>query len=284
VLASRYQEIVVDRLFDGKTQLTKALRPLIQAAERTLQLDRAKRSATLVRIDAGGGSLDDVNWLLRRGYQILCKDYSSARTRRLAESVQTWVNDSQVQGRQMGWVSKPATEYIRPVRRLAVRCRKQNGQWGIGVLICTLTDAQIVSLTRQEAAEPYAPEAVLRACVWLSDERGGGIETSFKGEKQGLGIGKRSKKRFEAQQMVMRLGSLAHNGVVWSRTWLAASASPLHKFGMLRMIRDAFHVSGVLVMDARDQQVVQIVLNQAAPLAPPLVDPLHTLLTPAEAR
>lgn len=88
-----------------------------------------------------------------RGYQILCKDYSSARTRRLAESVQTWVNDSQVQGRQMGWVSKPATEYIRPVRRLAVRCRKQNGQWGIGVLICTLTDAQIVSLTRQEAAE-----------------------------------------------------------------------------------------------------------------------------------
>jgi hypothetical protein len=35
VLASRYQEIVVDRLFDGKTQLTKALRPLIQAAERT---------------------------------------------------------------------------------------------------------------------------------------------------------------------------------------------------------------------------------------------------------
>jgi hypothetical protein len=44
----------------------------------------------------------------------------------------------------------------------------------------------------------------------------GGVETSFKGDKQGLGIGKRNKKRFEIQQMVMLLGSLAHNVVVWS--------------------------------------------------------------------
>jgi hypothetical protein len=51
---------------------------------------------------------------------------------------------------------------------------------------------------------------------------------------------------------------------------------------MLRMIRDVFQVSGFLVMDARGQQVVQIVLNQAAPLASPLVDPLHTLLAPAQ--
>ncbi len=42
------------------------------------------------------------------------------------------------------------------------------------------------------------------------------------------------------------------------------------------MVRDVFHVSGFLVMDARDQ-VVQIVLNQAAPL----VDSLHSLLAPA---
>ena len=108
------------------------------------------------------------------------------------------------------------------------------------------------------------------------------METSFKGDKQGLGINKRSKKRFEAQQMVMLLGSLAHNVVVWSRAWLAASPSPLRQYGMLRMIRDVFHVSGFLVTDAPSQQVVQIVLNQAAPLASPLVDPLHCLLAPAQ--
>src|SRR5437763_13897967 len=61
VLASRYEEIVVDRLFDGKTQLTRALQPLMEAAETTLQLHESKRARTIVRLDAGGGSLHDVN-------------------------------------------------------------------------------------------------------------------------------------------------------------------------------------------------------------------------------
>jgi hypothetical protein len=134
VLASDYDEVVVDRLFGGTIQLTKALRPLMQAAEQTLQLNKAKRSRTLVRVDAGGGSLDNVNWLLRRGYQVHCKDYSGARTQRLAQSVQTWVDDQEVEGRQVGWVTKEACEYVRPVRRIAVRCRKQDGQWAVGVL------------------------------------------------------------------------------------------------------------------------------------------------------
>ncbi len=64
VLASHYAEIVVDRLFEGRTQLTRALQPLMQAAEKTLRLDQAKRARTIVRVDSGGGSLDDVNWLL----------------------------------------------------------------------------------------------------------------------------------------------------------------------------------------------------------------------------
>ncbi len=281
VLASDYDEVVVDRLFGGTTQLTKALRPLIEAAEVTLKLNKAKRARTLVRVDAGGGSLGEVNWLLMRGYQVHCKDYSSVRTQRLAQSVQTWVDDQEVEGRQIGWVTEPATEYVRPVRRLAVRCRKQNGQWAVGVLISTLTEVQVLSLTEQQALQFHASEAFLLASVSLYDQRGGGVETSFKGDKQGLGIGKRSKKRFEAQQMVMLLGSLAHNVVVWSRSWLATSPSKLQQYGMLRMVRDAFHVSGFLVMDARDQ-VVQIVLNQAAPLASPLVDSLHSLLAPAQ--
>lgn len=280
VLASDYDEVVVDRLFGGTIQLTKALRPLMEAAEVTLKLNKAKRARTLVRVDAGGGSLGDVNWLLMRGYQVHCKDYWSARTQRLAQSVQTWVDDQEVEGRQIGWVTEPATEYVRPVRRIAVRCRKQDGQWAVGVLISTLTEVQVLSLTGQQALQLHDSEAFLLASVSLYDQRGGGVETSFKGDKQGLGIGKRSKKRFEAQQMVMLLGSLAHNVVVWSRSWLAASPAKLQRYGMLRMVRDVFHVSGFLVMDAPGQ-VVQIVLNQAAPLASPLVDPLHSLLAPA---
>src|SRR5262249_60463924 len=41
VMATRYREIVVDRLFDGKTQLNVALLPLVVAAEQTLDLDAA---------------------------------------------------------------------------------------------------------------------------------------------------------------------------------------------------------------------------------------------------
>ena len=93
VLATRYEEVVVDRLFDGKTQLNKALQPLMQAAEQTWRWTSASEERTLVRLDAGGGSVDDVNWLLGQGYQVHGKDYSSARAQRLAASVQYWVDD-----------------------------------------------------------------------------------------------------------------------------------------------------------------------------------------------
>jgi hypothetical protein len=281
VLASRYEEVVVDRLFDGKTQLSKALQPLMQAAEQTLGLDQRQRARTLVRTDAGGGSVDDVNWLLLRGYQFHGKDYSSKRAQRLAQSVQDWIDDPQVQGRQVGWVRLPATEYVRPVRRIAVRCRKANGQWGIGVLISTLTPAEVLALT-QPAASPDADAAtILLAYVSLYDLRGGGVETSFKGDHQGLGSTKRSKKRFEAQQMVMLLGCLAHNVVIWARQWLtqAAASTKLRHYGILRMVRDVFHVSGFLVFDALGH-LVQIVLNRAAPLAPILLVALRVLLAP----
>ena len=226
VLATRYEEVVLDRLFDGTTQLPKALQPLMQATEQTLELDQRKRQATLVRIDAGGGSLDDVNWLLARGYQVHCKDYSSTRAQPLAQSVPYWVDDPHVEGRQVGWVRLPATEYVRPVRRLAVRSRKANGQWGIGVLISTLCPAEVLALTQSQAPPNADPATVLLAYVSLYDQRGGGVETSFKGDQQGLGSTKRNKKRFEAQQIVMLVGTLAHNVVIWARRWLRQTAGP----------------------------------------------------------
>jgi hypothetical protein len=281
VLASRYEEVVTDRLFDGTTQLTKALQPLMEAAEQTLELDERKRERTLVRVDAGGGSVDEVNWLLARGYQVHCKDYSSSRAHRLAASVQSWVDDPHVPGRQVGWVYLPAPEYVRPVRRLAVRCRKANGQWGIGVLISTLSPTEVLALTQVTTGPDADPATVLLAYVYFYDQRGGGAETSFKGDQQGLGSTKRSKKRFEAQQMVMLLGSLAHNVVIWARQWLTQAAAPskLRHYGILRMVRDVFHVSGFLVLDA-SCHIVQIVLNQVAPLASILVDSLRVLLAP----
>src|SRR5437870_4713576 len=133
VLASRYQEVVVDRLFDGKTQLTRALQPLVLAAEGTLHLDASKRSRTIVRVDAGGGSLDDVNWLLARGYQVHCKDYSGKQAARLAQSITDWYVDPHQPERELGWVTEQTEVYVRPVKRIAVRCRKSDGKFAYGV-------------------------------------------------------------------------------------------------------------------------------------------------------
>ncbi len=277
VLASHYAEIVVDRLFDGRTQLTRALQPLMQAAERTLQLDKAKRARTIVRVDSGGGSLDDVNWLLSRGYQIHCKDYSGRHARSLARSVLVWFDDPHDPKRQAGWVTEAPTAYVRPVARIAVRCRKADGQWAVGVLISTVEAFDVLSLTGQSPSELADPQAVLWASVAFYDQRGGGIETSLKGDKQGLGLTRRNKKRFEAQQMLMLLGSLTHNTIIWARHWLVVPQ--LRSYGMLRMVRDIFHISGFLGVDAQGQ-IVQIGLNPAAPLAPVLVDSLQELLAP----
>ena len=187
VLASRDLEVVVDRLFDGKTQLTRALQPLMLAAEETLQLDEAKRRRTIVRVDAGGGSLDDVNWLLARGYQVHCKDYSGQQAKRLASTVEHWFTDPHQPERQFGWVTEVSNAYVRPVKRIAVRCRQQDGKFAYGVLISALSAQHVLGLTGQPLSLLEDPAAVLLAYVTFYDQRGGGIETSWKRRQAGTG-------------------------------------------------------------------------------------------------
>jgi hypothetical protein len=277
VLATQYEEVVVDRLFAGNVQLIKALQPLVEAAEMTLQLDEAKRVRTIIRVDAGAGTLDDLNWLLARGYEIMGKEYSGQRVVRLSKTVSEWVQDPDWSERSFGWVTEPPTGYVRPVQRIAVRCRRQDGTFAYGVLICSLSVEQVLAVLGRSRSHATDPTAVLAAYVTFYDQRGGGIETTFKGDKQGLGLTKRNKKRFEAQQMVVLLGTLAHNVVVWARRWL--SSQKIQHYGILRMVRDVFHISGLLRFDASGS-VVEIVLNQKACLAHSFIRPLQTLLTP----
>jgi hypothetical protein len=282
VLATHYSEIVTERLFDGKTQLPKALVPLMLSAEETLELDEARRCRTIVRVDGGGGSLEDVNWLLERGYRVHGKEYSGKRASKLAQSVAVWFPDPKVEGRELGWVTEPTDEYVRPVVRIAVRCKKNNGQWGVGILISALSAREVLSLTKRVPgpASPADEQSILLSYASFYDARGGGVETSFKGGKQGLGITRRNKRCFAAQQMVLLLSALAHNVVVWAQHWLSAQGSPgsgVKRYGIMRMIRDVFHISGYLVLDALGQ-IVQIVLNEAVPLARLLATAFNELL------
>jgi hypothetical protein len=105
VLATWYDEIVEDRIYDGKTQLPKAFQELVLAAEDVLDLDETKRKRTILRTDGHGGSQGDVNWALARGYLVHTKEYSADRARKLAETVEAWRDDPKVPGRQVGWVT-----------------------------------------------------------------------------------------------------------------------------------------------------------------------------------
>jgi hypothetical protein len=277
VVATDYDEIIVDRLFPGTTQLHAALPELVLAAEAALELDEAKRRRTILRLDGGGGSRTDVNWALWRGYAVHCKDCSTQRAEKLAESVTEWVDDPRNPGRQVGWVTEPTRAYVRPVRRIAVRCPTKAGGWAVGVVISALAPHDILALTRQPVDRVSDPTAVLLAYVYFYDQRGGGVETANKEDKQGLGLSKRNKKRFEAQQIVVLLSALAHNVLVWARGWLVPHHPRLAQYGIKRLVRDLLQISGCLEFSGTGE-IRQIVVNQAAPLAPGLVAALRELL------
>jgi len=156
-----------------------------------------------------------------------------------------------------------------------VRCRRQDGTFAYGVLISSLSAEQVFTLLGRSPVQATDPVAILAAYVNFYDLRGGGLETSLKGDKQGMGLTKRNKKRFEAQHMLVLLGSLAHNVVVWARRWLAVPQ--LRQYGPLRMVRDVFHISGFLSYDASGH-LVQVILNQDARLAQCLVSSLKKRL------
>lgn len=264
VVAADYHEIIVERLFPGTMQLTGALLPLIEASEATLQLTPARRARTIARVDGGGGSVEGVNALLARDYLVLCKDYSAQRAAKLAQSVRQWYPDPKEPGREVGWVEEPATAYVRPVQRLAVRYRKANGQQGVEVLITNAPLPEVFRRLGTPASDE--PAAALIALAHFYDQRGGACETSFRDDKQGLGLTQRNKKRFCAQQMLGQLGALAHNVLVWARGWLVPAAPRLAKYGVQRLVRDVMGILGRVEWDGAGR-VQRIVLTDASPLA-----------------
>lgn len=281
VLVTRYDEVVVDRTFEGTVQLTKALQPLLQASEKTLKIEQSpeQRTRTLIRVDSGGGSQDDVNWMLARGYRVLTKDYSTARAKKLAQSVTHWADDPMHPGRQAGLVNTASEkDYVKPVVRIAVRCRKNNGQWAIGVLITNLSPDDLLGLGMLEAGLLNdVPHQLWLAYVYCYDQRGGGVETSFKQDNQALGIKKRNKKRFEAQQMLTQLNALAHNVLVWAKRWLTTENDAVKPIGFVRLMRDVLTATGELFFDSAGQ-LCEIRLNEADTLIKPWVHSLSQLL------
>ena len=241
-----------------------------------MEQDQDKRKQTLLRVDGGGGKDADVNWALNRGYHLLTKVNNWKRAAMLARSVVTWYPDPKTGDREVGWVTE-LHRYVRPTRQLAIRTPKKNGGWLYAVLVSTLADEQLFWLARQPfRKEPTDPQ-VLFAVLYAYDLRSGGVETSNKGSKSGLGLTKRNKRSFAAQEMLVLLAQLAYNLLSWTRNHLVVHHPRLRSFGPLRMVRDLFQIAGKLRLDAQGR-ILEITLNDAHALALPFVQAFSSLL------
>ena len=266
VTASRYAEIVCEKLYSGKIQLERNLPELIEMAENTLDLDESRRNRTVVRVDAGGGTDANINFMLARGYLLILKSKNWQRTYKLIKTVRDWQPLPQLPDHECNWVGQPH-EYVRPTRQLAIRWpNKRKGGWCYCILVFNLNDELIFELAHCPQPERSTDLELMATIVDAYDLRGGGVETSYKNSKQGIGLNKRNKKSFHAQEMLILLAQLAYNLITWVQRELAQYSSAIASFGTLRMTRDAFQIAGKVKFD-RHGKIVTITLNRIHKLA-----------------
>ncbi len=220
VSTPNYDEVIFEKLYAGNTNSCEVLKETLKEVERILELeeDRRKRKRILIRLDGGFGTDENINWLIWRGYEFIAKGYGGTRAGKLAKSVpeEGW-KEGPTKGQWLG-VPTAAPRYARKTKTIVRRWLDGKGRLHKDYLISTL-----VELGADEIAKLY-------------DGRGG-MEVDIKGDKRGLGIEKRRKKSFYAQEALVLLAQLAHNLIAWfKRRFLEGTGAA--ELGMERLIRE----------------------------------------------
>jgi hypothetical protein len=278
VIAPTYAEVVTEALYAGNKQLTHTFQFLVEAAEQILHLecDESRRHDVLLRVDAGAGTEEQINWALNRGYHVLTKLKSHQRTQKLVRSVMTWYADPKVSGRSVGHVEQPYA-FTQPTIQIAIRStRERQGKpvTTTRVLVTDLSERQVVTIAGETCKESPTSEQVALAVAHAYDQRGGGVETENRQDKQGLGLTKRNKKKFAAQEMLVLLAELAHNVLIWVRQELAQEEPRCQELGIQRLVRDLFQIPAKLSHIPFSRRY-RLTLSRDHPLSRRLVRPLQ---------
>ena len=217
--------------------------------------DRHQRGRVLIRLDAGFGNDQNINWLLHRGYQVLSKHKSSKRASLIASQIDEWypLDDRK-------WIAKvPKSLCHRYYRRTqtVVLCwyHAKSNEFKYALLVCSLLDLDLFEINH------------------LYDERARMV-TEIKSDKGSPILPKRCKKQFEAQEALVLLTDLAHNILAWSRNFWSAEA----KIGDLRIygiINKITMISGKLAFE--NGKLVKARLQATHPLAKPVISCLSRL-------
>jgi len=286
-LFSKTQEIISESLYPGNKTSCKAFKPMVKKMENILQLtDNSQRKLIRLRMDAGFGTDENINYALWRGYHLLTKMYSGKRAKVLAKSVEEWVDISPGSGgnpRQAGWVTKPH-RYCKKTKQIAIRTKKDK-KYQHSVLVTTDMGSDI-----QSTLDDY-------------DSRSGVPESSFCQDNQGLGNKKRRKRGFVAQQMLMLLTQLAHNLIRWIQKCMVTAVEQsssntntsdttvfrdksssekaiktLKEFGMKRFVRQIFCLTGKVKM--KEGKVLGVIISPLYPLVRRIIIAFKALLKP----
>jgi hypothetical protein len=253
VRAADTQEIVWETVITGRrVESLPVLQAAIYGMESRLGLGGEgadtlkKRGRTEIRLDSGWGSGPNITWLLERGYQVTGKFRSAGRVRKLVRGINTWQPTSSP-GREVAEVPTPVA-FVRPLAQYAVRTPSKEHKSGYyhAVVFTSRTDLDMMGVV-----EHYDGRA--------------GMEADLKSDKHGLGLAVIRKRLLPAQKMVVLLVELAHNILMWARSWLAERAPRLRQYGIVRLIQQVWAIPGRIKLT--DKGVQRVRLRRAHPRA-----------------
>jgi hypothetical protein len=171
-----------------------------------------------------------------RGYEFIAKGYGGKRAAKLAESVPEdgWA-EGPTEGQDLGVPSTPH-RYARRSKTVLRRWfdEKSNRPYK-DYLVSTFTE-----LSAWQMAKLY-------------DARGG-MEVDIRGDKRGLGIEKRRKKSFHAQEALVLLAQLAHNLLIFFERWFLGGTKA-QKLGVERLVREVMRMPAEVRLGRRGRKV-----------------------------
>jgi hypothetical protein len=92
------------------------------------------------------------------------------------------------------------------------------------------------------------------------------MEADLKSDKHGLGLAVIRKRLLPAQKLVVLLVELAHNILIWARSWLGEHAPRLYEYGIVRLIEQVWAIPGRVKLTAQEG-VVRVRLRRLHPRA-----------------
>ncbi len=241
--ATDYREVVASLLYPGSQTSLASLRPAVLTLERVLYLDAQRRRGTLLRIDGGFGTDNNLAWALSRGYQLSAKGYSGKRAAAYVRRVSHW---TEIRPGER-WVALSPVQLVFPVPTQTIVVRWLTPKCRLAHALYITTD---LTATPVDVAKTY-------------DTRGAG-EVEIQTDHVGLLLRRRRKRRFVAQEMLILLNDLAHNWLAWLHAW-ALKDSPFRGFGPKRIVRDLLTIPGEAEM--ANDELVELRLKASHPYA-----------------